>query len=124
MGSYYRKMPSNALVFFFQAEDGIRDVAVTGVQTCALPISASTTDTYFWRMTPSDDQNGAAFVAWAAKKGYRRVAVVFQNNIGAQGNDPGVVAAVRKSGGTMTTNITIPGDASSYNSVVARVISG
>src|SRR2546429_9860660 len=24
--------------FFFQAEDGIRDVAVTGVQTCALPI--------------------------------------------------------------------------------------
>src|SRR5712675_271672 len=31
-------------VFFFQAEDGIRDVAVTGVQTCALPIS---TRTYF-----------------------------------------------------------------------------
>src|SRR4030043_1082693 len=27
--------------FFFQAEDGIRDVAVTGVQTCALPISSS-----------------------------------------------------------------------------------
>src|SRR2546422_10133468 len=27
--------------FFFQAEDGIRDVAVTGVQTCALPISAA-----------------------------------------------------------------------------------
>src|ERR1041385_9429246 len=28
-----------SFVFFFQAEDGIRDVAVTGVQTCALPIS-------------------------------------------------------------------------------------
>src|SRR2546422_7535959 len=28
--------------FFFQAEDGIRDVAVTGVQTCALPISEIT----------------------------------------------------------------------------------
>src|SRR2546429_4113589 len=28
-----------ARCFFFQAEDGIRDVAVTGVQTCALPIS-------------------------------------------------------------------------------------
>src|SRR2546430_3352317 len=26
--------------FFFQAEDGIRDLTVTGVQTCALPISA------------------------------------------------------------------------------------
>src|SRR2546429_3144905 len=29
---------SVVLFFFFQAEDGIRDVAVTGVQTCALPI--------------------------------------------------------------------------------------
>src|SRR5207249_7220084 len=27
--------------FFFQAEDGIRDRSVTGVQTCALPISSS-----------------------------------------------------------------------------------
>src|SRR6266850_7489540 len=26
-------------IFFFQAEDGIRDYKVTGVQTCALPIS-------------------------------------------------------------------------------------
>src|SRR2546429_7137493 len=34
LGKCYR------LRFFFQAEDGIRDVAVTGVQTCALPISA------------------------------------------------------------------------------------
>src|SRR5690606_8307161 len=30
-------------VFFFQAEDGIRDFHVTGVQTCALPISAAST---------------------------------------------------------------------------------
>src|SRR2546430_8698153 len=28
--------------FFFQAEDGIRDLTVTGVQTCALPISHQT----------------------------------------------------------------------------------
>src|SRR5438445_1805929 len=27
------------LLFFFQAEDGIRGIGVTGVQTCALPIS-------------------------------------------------------------------------------------
>src|SRR5882762_11109903 len=31
---------SIGLFFFFQAEDGIRDSSVTGVQTCALPISA------------------------------------------------------------------------------------
>src|SRR5258707_12004273 len=29
----------NIFFFFFQAEDGIRDIGVTGVQTCALPIS-------------------------------------------------------------------------------------
>src|SRR5205809_350042 len=29
---------SAVIAFFFQAEDGIRDVAVTGIQTCALPI--------------------------------------------------------------------------------------
>src|SRR5688572_13637961 len=32
------------LFFFFQAEDGIRDLTVTGVQTCALPISLTPTD--------------------------------------------------------------------------------
>src|SRR3712207_7426355 len=30
-----------SIFFFFQAEDGIRDIGVTGVQTCALPISPS-----------------------------------------------------------------------------------
>src|SRR2546430_11381197 len=29
------------IFFFFQAEDGIRDLTVTGVQTCALPISTA-----------------------------------------------------------------------------------
>src|SRR5687767_15624382 len=46
-GSYrsstgYRAAPASrriVSVFFFQAEDGIRDKLVTGVQTCALPIS-------------------------------------------------------------------------------------
>src|SRR5256885_166637 len=31
--------PLSTSCFFFQAEDGIRDYKVTGVQTCALPIS-------------------------------------------------------------------------------------
>src|SRR5688500_12154062 len=34
-------MPLNIFCFFFQAEDGIRDYKVTGVQTCALPISSA-----------------------------------------------------------------------------------
>src|SRR5256886_2990685 len=32
---------SSVFFFFFQAEDGIRDLTVTGVQTCALPISVA-----------------------------------------------------------------------------------
>src|SRR2546429_4504455 len=38
-GVKIRRMSYCYVFFFFQAEDGIRDVAVTGVQTCALPIS-------------------------------------------------------------------------------------
>src|SRR5206468_5244461 len=39
------------LIFFFQAEDGIRDLIVTGVQTCALPIF-SRREQPDWKSTP------------------------------------------------------------------------
>src|SRR6266567_8014508 len=38
-------------VFFFQAEDGIRDLTVPGVQTCALPILAPLPPNWVWEMT-------------------------------------------------------------------------
>src|SRR5256884_428859 len=38
--------------FFFQAEDGIRDVAVTGVQTCALPISLEVAPGFHTQSSP------------------------------------------------------------------------
>src|SRR3989440_4874825 len=37
-----RPARNSSVFFFFQAEDGIRDLIVTGVQTCALPISPAT----------------------------------------------------------------------------------
>src|SRR3712207_8784551 len=40
--------------FFFQAEDGIRDIGVTGVQTCALPISGETARLSMFRELLSD----------------------------------------------------------------------
>ena len=43
--------------FFFQAEDGIRDIGVTGVQTCALPIS-------FTLLEPSLPSQGIASVRY------------------------------------------------------------
>src|SRR6266446_3398337 len=36
---FFQRVEQKRHVFFFQAEDGIRDYKVTGVQTCALPIS-------------------------------------------------------------------------------------
>ena len=36
--SLLRRVVDVFVFFFFQAEDGIRDTSVTGVQTCALPI--------------------------------------------------------------------------------------
>src|SRR3989442_2787654 len=53
--------PTSALSlnFFFQAEDGIRDADVTGVQTCALPISSSTRfqRLYQWTLSAASAQN-------------------------------------------------------------------
>src|SRR2546427_5703344 len=42
-GFFFKQKTAYALClfFFFQAEDGIRDLTVTGVQTCALPIHTS-----------------------------------------------------------------------------------
>src|SRR5947208_9920437 len=40
--------PSSSFFFFFQAEDGIRDDLVTGVQTCALPIYPKNKFSFIW----------------------------------------------------------------------------
>src|SRR5256886_3844159 len=45
---YLRSVVPDFLFFFFQAEDGIRDLTVTGVQTCALPICAPQQPVYVW----------------------------------------------------------------------------
>src|SRR5256885_9281901 len=65
------------IFFFFQAEDGIRDYKVTGVQTCALPISIDR-----WRpysrtstATPAPDASGAGCRSSAAAGGSSGFAV-------------------------------------------------
>lgn len=77
---------------------------------------------YYYRMTPGDDANGAAFAVWAVKQGYKKIAIVFQNGIGSEGNLPGLQSAMPKLGGNIAINITIPADAASYSSDVERVI--
>src|SRR3712207_3338733 len=51
-----------SVFFFFQAEDGIRDIGVTGVQTCALPISVQAmTGGGGWPMTVFLTPDGVPF---------------------------------------------------------------
>src|SRR2546429_3318262 len=52
--------------FFFQAEDGIRDVAVTGVQTCALPISNPPGGMAIWTGANNTIARGTS-VHWAVQ---------------------------------------------------------
>src|SRR3712207_9032671 len=60
--------------FFFQAEDGIRDIGVTGVQTCALPISASSW--HPWVIKGKEalpiQEDETALVVWALWRHYYR----------------------------------------------------
>src|SRR5690606_40189427 len=50
--------------FFFQAEDGIRDFHVTGVQTCALPILASAIGNLLTNAVRYTPAGGAITVSW------------------------------------------------------------
>src|SRR2546422_11516978 len=66
--------------FFLQAKDGIRDVAVTGVQTCALPISVYDTS---WHMgtvlgQPDGDRRYVAYTVLRDSKGVLRTALGFE----------------------------------------------
>src|SRR2546429_7055863 len=75
LSDFIEARSSQSPFFFFQAEDGIRDVAVTGVQTCALPI---------WFV-----------IAWgnhassAARLSYSIVSRTFGGSIPFRSEDPG-----------------------------------
>src|SRR5207249_8796454 len=53
-------------IFFFQAEDGIRDRNVTGVQTCALPILAAGGSDLPWQQQHPD--GGTIFPAGSGSR--------------------------------------------------------
>ncbi|HVC39844.1 MAG TPA: ABC transporter substrate-binding protein [Candidatus Dormibacteraeota bacterium] len=101
----------------------VNQARIPYVTTNGLVSYNRTHEKYFWRLTPADNANGVAFAVWAIEKHYKRVAVVFENNIGSQGNLPGILAAMPKLHGTITNNLTIPADATSYSSVVSTIIS-
>src|SRR3712207_7363073 len=62
-----------AVFFFFQAEDGIRDIGVTGVQTCALPIFGTP-----WVLVPPHPGITSAMGLLATDMVYEYVATAYQ----------------------------------------------
>src|SRR5256885_6246367 len=73
MGDMRRVATSAYMVFFFffQAEDGIRDYKVTGVQTCALPICEAQSDS-FVRLDAYDELVGRHHLHRFAEEWKRR----------------------------------------------------
>src|SRR3712207_8898427 len=57
---------------FFQAEDGIRDIGVTGVQTCALPISSARAGGS-WSSTSASTRRRPRGSLWQRRWRWRRV---------------------------------------------------
>src|SRR2546430_6280210 len=66
--------------FFFQAEDGIRDLTVTGVQTCALPILEGVS----WRATRIRGFNNQTIVLPNSVIARERLEVYPRNNLNAR----------------------------------------
>src|SRR3712207_8839265 len=59
--------------FFFQAEDGIRDIGVTGVQTCALPICLTAVYDPVIRLSTRERRFKGQLIDKAAVRGGMRV---------------------------------------------------
>src|SRR3712207_8443102 len=73
------------MCFFFQAEDGIRDIGVTGVQTCALPIfsfshsfySVTPNTTYHYLVKATDASGQSSYKTGSVKSKARDILVDF-----------------------------------------------
>ncbi len=77
---------------------------------------------YFWRVTPSDDYFGYAMALYAYDAGYRNAAMVFGNDISAQGTVPTIQSGFQKLGGKIAVNLTLTIGQSSYRSEVQQLL--
>jgi branched-chain amino acid transport system substrate-binding protein len=77
---------------------------------------------YFWRITPSDDYFGYAMAQYAWDSGYRNAALVFGNDISAQGTVPTITSGFQKLGGKIAISLTLTIGQSSYRSEVQQLV--
>src|SRR3712207_1438932 len=87
------------IFFFFQAEDGIRDIGVTGVQTCALPISEASDEVFAHAITAlgghvlNDLEESRSLVgelrSWAKERGIKGRDLLHPLRLALTGRDRG-----------------------------------
>lgn len=79
---------------------------------------------YVFRTTASDSTQAVAMAYYAAKKGYTKAALIFDNSANAQGFVAPLTKAFQKLGGTVTANLTIVPAQSSYRSELIKAFAG
>lgn len=77
---------------------------------------------YFWRIVSPDTATGYAESLYAHKQGFNRAAIIYANDIGAQGTIPGIIAGFKKQGGQIVVSQAVQRAQSSYRSEVEKLI--
>lgn len=86
------------------------------------PVYDHNTLPYFWRLVAPDSAAGVAEAIWAKREGYTRVAAVFGNDPGSQGDLPGLIAGAKALGLDLVANMTLTADLPTYNAEVQRLL--
>lgn len=77
---------------------------------------------YFWRIVSPDDATGYAEALYAYKTGHHRAALLYGNDISAQGTIPTIIRGFKKLGGQVVLNQPVQRGQSSYRSEVEHLI--
>ncbi|HVA20740.1 MAG TPA: ABC transporter substrate-binding protein [Candidatus Micrarchaeia archaeon] len=77
---------------------------------------------YFWRIVPPDIDAGLAMALWAKHAGYKKIGLVFGNDVSEQGNVPAMVKGYTALGGKIVINQRVNLDAPSYETEVEAML--
>jgi branched-chain amino acid transport system substrate-binding protein len=77
---------------------------------------------YFYRLVPPDLSESYAMTAMAQKKGYKRIALAFGNDIGSQTFVGPAIAAIKKAGMSVAANETLDLNATTFRTEAAKIV--
>ena len=95
---------------------------VTNFATIGDPHFDNQTNSYFWRVSPSDALQGVALGYYAAKHNMAHAAAVFTSDLGAQTSVPPLRTEYKRLGGKFTADVTLTPGQSSYRTEVEQII--